>query len=151
MKLTTLCYIKDQDKVLMLHRTKKQEDPNQSKWIGIGGKLEHNESPLECIKREIYEETGLTTDDLKLRGIITFILPKWEDEISFLYEANKYSGEIKECDEGELAWVKINDVTKLNLWEGDYHFIDTLLNSDKFIEIKLIYDKDDNLINVVKY
>lgn len=150
MKLTTLCYIRNQDKVLMLHRNKKNQDPNLSKWIGIGGKLENEESPIECIRREIYEETGLSVNEIKMRGVITFILPRWENEISFLYETNDFVGEIKECNEGELEWVGIKDVTKLNLWEGDYYFIETLLNSDNWIEIKLVYDKEDKLIKVIK-
>ena len=81
MKLTTLCYIKKDDQVLMLHRTKKEVDENKNKWIGVGGKLEIHESPDDCIIREVKEETGLTITDYQLRGVITFILPKWEDEI----------------------------------------------------------------------
>ena len=79
MKLTTLCYIRNNDQVLMLHRTKKETDLNKDKWIGVGGKLEQHESPDDCIYREVKEETGLLLQDYQLRGVITLILPKWED------------------------------------------------------------------------
>ena len=59
MKNTTLCYIKQNDKYLMLHRTKKSDDLNEGKWIGIGGHMEDGESPEECVVREVREETGL--------------------------------------------------------------------------------------------
>ncbi|MDE6975995.1 MAG: NUDIX domain-containing protein, partial [Lachnospiraceae bacterium] len=59
-RLTTLCYIEKDGKYLMLHRVSKKEDINQGKWIGVGGHFEGEESPEECLLREVYEETGLT-------------------------------------------------------------------------------------------
>ena len=58
-KLTTLCYIEKDNKYLMLHRIKKENDINHDKWIGVGGKFEWGESPEECMLREVWEETGL--------------------------------------------------------------------------------------------
>lgn len=72
-ELTTICYLEQQCKYLMLHRTKKQHDINKDKWIGIGGHFEYGESPEECIQREMVEECGITLSDPKLRGIITFV------------------------------------------------------------------------------
>ena len=60
MKNVTLCYIEQNGKYLMLHRTKKENDLNKDKWIGVGGKFEDKESPEECVIRETKEETGLT-------------------------------------------------------------------------------------------
>ena len=54
-ELTTICYLEQQGKYLMLHRTKKQHDINKDKWIGIGGQFEYGESPEECIQREMTE------------------------------------------------------------------------------------------------
>ena len=72
---TTLCYIQKDDCYLMLHRVKKKKDYNKDKWIGIGGKFENGESPFDCIKREVLEETGLVLNEEKLeyRGIVTFV------------------------------------------------------------------------------
>ena len=57
---TTLIYMERGEEYLMLHRTKKENDCNRDKWIGIGGKFESGESPEECALREAKEETGLT-------------------------------------------------------------------------------------------
>ena len=69
---TTLCYVLRGDEVLMLHRTKKKNDINQDKWIGIGGKFEGMESPDECLLREAKEETGLTVlpETIKEFGLV---------------------------------------------------------------------------------
>lgn len=147
MILSTLCYIEKDNQVLMLHRTKKSIDPNGGKWIGVGGKLEQNESPDECIIREVYEETGLQIQP-QLRGILTFILPKWENELTFLYTSNNFEGTIKECNEGQLHWIDKEKVLDLNLWEGDKHFLPKLLETNDFFTMKLVYDKDDQLLEV---
>ena len=143
MKLTTLCYIENEkEEYLMLHRTKKEQDPNEGKWIGIGGKFLDKESPEECVCREVLEETGLTLTDYEIRGIVTFISDLWETEYMYLFTAKGYEGTIKECDEGELLWVKKVDVEKLKLWEGDRIFLDQLSNSSKFFLLKLVYEGD---------
>ena len=80
---TTLCYIEKDGCYLMLHRTKKQNDYNHDKWIGIGGKFENGESPEDCVRREIYEETGLIVnpEDLEYCGIVTFVDKSEEDKV----------------------------------------------------------------------
>lgn len=70
---TTLCYIEQDEKYLMLHRISKKNDVNKDKWIGVGGKFEAGETPEECLMREVTEETGLTLLDYTFRGIMTFI------------------------------------------------------------------------------
>lgn len=148
MKITTLCYILNKEKVLFLLRNKKENDLNENKYIGVGGKLEKDESPKEGIIREIKEETGLNAKNVKLKGIITFILPKWENELCFVYTCDEYEGIMHECDEGELVWVDKKDINKLNLWEGDKLFLPKLFE-DKLFIMKLIYDINDNLINYI--
>lgn len=146
MKITTLCYIKNDDKVLFLLRNKKENDLNANKYIGVGGKLEEHESPKEGIIREIKEETGLITNDVSLKGIITFILPKWEDELCFVYICDNYQGNIHKCDEGDLIWIKKEEISKLDLWEGDRIFLPYLLKDDeKIFILKLEYDENDKL------
>lgn len=143
MKLTTLCYIEnDRGEYLMLHRTKKQNDLNAGKWIGIGGKFEADETPEECLLREVYEETGLTLTHYRFRGIVTFLSNEWEGEYMHLFTADKYEGTLCDCNEGELAWVPKNDVLKLNLWEGDHIFLRELLENDRFFSLKLSYTGD---------
>ena len=143
MKLTTLCYIEnDHGEYLILHRTKKQNDLNAGKWIGVGGKFEADETPEECLLREVYEETGLTLTRYRFRGIVTFLSNEWEGEYMHLFTADKYEGTLCDCTEGELAWVPKNDVLKLNLWEGDHIFLRELLKNDRFFSLKLSYTGD---------
>ena len=141
MKMTTLCYIENNDCYLMLHRTKKKKDVNKDKWIGVGGHAEGNETPQECLLREVKEETGLLLTSYKFRGLITFISDKYEAEMMCLFTADGYTGELITCDEGELKWVKKSEVPQLPTWEGDAQFLKLLLEDEKrFFAMKLRYE-----------
>lgn len=91
MKQTTLCYLEHQGKYLMLHRVKKQNDASHDKWIGVGGKCEADESPDECMLREVKEETGLTVTSWRYRGIVTFISDIWPCEYMHLFTADRWN------------------------------------------------------------
>ncbi len=142
-QLTTLCYIEKNDSYLMLHRVKKENDINKDKWIGVGGHFEKEESPEDCLLREVMEETGLTLNSFEFRGIVTFIShEKGKDTITeymCLYTSDDFSGEIKDCDEGKLEWIKKEDLLKLNLWEGDKIFLRLLQEKNSFFSLKLVY------------
>ena len=141
MKMTTLCYIENNDCYLMLHRTKKKKDVNKDKWIGVGGHAEGNETPQECLLREVKEETGLLLTSYKFRGLITFISDEYEAEMMCLFTADGYTGELITCDEGELEWVKKSDVPQLPTWEGDAQFLKLVLEDEKrFFAMKLRYE-----------
>ena len=144
--ITTECYIRRDSDVLFIR--KGRNDMNTGKYLGIGGHLEKGESPDDCMVREIYEETGIRPEelkDLRMRGMVTFINSKYEDEYIFLFEA-EYTGEEdpakRPCDEGTLEWVSIDKIYDLPLWEGDREFFKPLFGSDKFFSMKLIYDGD---------
>ena len=139
MRLTTLCYVERDGCWLMMHRVRKNEDENAGKWIGIGGHLEENESPEECIRREAMEEAGIRLTDLRLRGIITFILPDWGNELTFLYTAQAEGDPFRECSEGLLEWVPVEKVTDLPLWEGDRVFLPLLRTREDAFSLKLVY------------
>ncbi len=145
MRNTTLCYIEKDGKYLMLHRTKKSNDLNRDKWIGVGGKFEDKESPEECVVRETLEETGLTLTDYDYRGIVTFVSDEWETEYMHLFVGKSFEGTLKECDEGVLEWVEKEKVKELSLWEGDKIFLDLIENPSPFFSLKLVYE-GDNLI-----
>ena len=137
---TSLCYIEKDGRYLMLHRVKKENDVNRDKWIGVGGKFEEGESPEECAAREIFEETGLVAKNLAYRGIVNFVCPPYESEDMHLFTTSDFSGELKECDEGRLEWVEKSRLSELNLWEGDYIFLDLLNKNEPFFKLKLTYD-----------
>ena len=137
--ITTLCYIEKDGCYLMLHRVRKQNDCNRDKWIGVGGHIEAGESPEDCLVREVKEETGLALTSFKLRGVITFITENCEGEYMFLYTADGYTGELTECDEGVLEWVKKETVGELPIWEGDKIFFRLLEEERDFFSLKLRY------------
>ena len=115
MQNTTLCYITRGEQVLMLHRTKKKNDLNHDKWIGIGGKCEADENPDECMLREVHEETGLTVTRWRYRGIVTFISDTWPCEYMHLFSADRWEGSQTACDEGDLAWIDKDRLFDLTL------------------------------------
>lgn len=144
---TTLCYIENNGAYLMIHRVKKKNDMNKDKWLGIGGKLEPGESPFECARREILEETGLTVTNLHYRGIITFVSDEYGTEYMHLFSADEFSGEINyDCDEGTLEWVDKSRVYDLPIWEGDKIFFKLLETEQRFFSLKLCY-KGDTLVS----
>lgn len=145
-RLSTLCYIEQDGKYLMLHRTVKKNDVNKDKWIGVGGHFEHGESPEECLLREVKEETGYTLTSWKYRGIVTFVYGEDTVEYMSLYTADGFSGEPVECDEGELEWVDKKDIPALELWEGDKIFFRLLDMGREFFSLKLVYDRQDVLL-----
>ncbi len=139
---TTLCYIERGDEYLMLHRVKKENDINRDKWIGLGGKFEEDESPDECLLREVYEESGLKLTSWRYRGIVTFVNTVCESEYMHLFTADAFEGEIGPCNEGELEWIKKSELLKLTLWEGDKIFLRLLDENEPFFSLKLCYDGD---------
>lgn len=143
MKNTTLCYIEKSGAYLMLHRIKKVNDENRDKWIGIGGKVEEGESPYDCARREILEETGVSVRNLEYRGLITFVSDLWGTEYMHLFYADGYEGEINyDCSEGKLEWVKKEDISRLPIWEGDKIFLHLLDTERRFFSLKLNYSGD---------
>ena len=149
MQLTSLCYIEKDNKYLMLHRVKKENDANKDKWIGVGGKFEDGEAPEECMLREVKEETGLTLTSYKFRGIVTFVSDEWGCEYMHLFTANQFEGEIRECKEGELVWVNKDELMTLNLWEGDKIFLQLLEEKEEFFSLKLEYRGEELIKHTV--
>jgi len=142
MKNTTLCYIENDGKYLMLHRVKKTVDENKNKWIGVGGKFEEGESPEECLLREVREETGLELLSYCFRGIVTFVSDEWGTEYMHLFTSDNFSGSLTPCSEGVLEWIDKTEVETLNIWEGDRIFLRLLVSGRPFFLLKLCYSGD---------
>lgn len=155
MKLTTICYIKKDNKTLMLYRNKKENDIHEGKYVGVGGKFEEGETPEECILREVKEETGLTLKSTKYNGLITF--PKFknnEDWYMFIYSSDEFEGDLtkedmKNCPEGKLVWVDNDKLLDLNMWEGDKLFL-KWVETNRIFSAKMTYEgkklKDYNVV-----
>lgn len=148
--LATMCYIDNGDSYLMLKRNKKENDIHKNLIISVGGKLENGETPEECVIREVKEETNLDIKNPKLCGIITF--PNFENKnnwYTYVFKVNNFTGNItKDCNEGELIWINKKDILnkKINTWEGDFIFLEWLINNKNFFSAKFNY-KEKKLID----
>lgn len=140
MKMTTLCYLEDGERYLLLHRTRKENDDNADKWIGVGGKFEDGESPEDCVLREVREETGVSLTDYRYRGIITFVNTRYPTEYMHLFTADAWTGSFADCDEGDLEWIGKDTLLHLPMWEGDRIFLRLLKENRPFFSLKLVYD-----------
>ncbi len=132
----------------MLHRTKKNNDLNHDKWIGVGGGLEIGETIDQCLLREVREETGLTLTYYRKRGIVDFISDIAEDEQMHLYTADAWTGDLIVCNEGDLVWIDKREVPQLELWEGDRIFLRLLRENVSEFHLRLEYN-GDKLIRAV--
>lgn len=137
----------------MLHRIKKENDQNRDKWLGIGGKFENRESPFDCAKREISEETGLLASSLEYRGIVTFVSDEYGTEYMHLFKCRDFSGAIKDdCNEGVLEWIEKKRLYELPMWEGDRIFLELLDKESPFFSLKLVYSGErliEHTLNVI--
>ncbi len=142
----TLCYIRNDNKTLMLHRVKKENDIHKDKWNGLGGKFEKGESPEECLEREVLEESGLTINDYRLAGVLTFpLFDGKNDWYVYLYEVTGFSGELIDSPEGNLEWIDDDMLFQLPLWEGDHLFLKWMFEG-KFFSAKFVYE-NSKLVN----
>lgn len=148
MKETVLCYIENNGCYLLLLRNKKEIDINKGKYIGIGGHIELGENKEEALIREVKEETGLIVESYQYRAKLIFINNGYK-EIMYLFTVDKFTGEVKECDEGELHWIRKEDIFKFPHWEGDEIFIKKMLDTNEYFDLTLIY-KDDRLVEVIE-
>lgn len=148
-ELTTLVYLEKDGKYLMLLRNKKKNDENANKYIGVGGHVEEGETILQCAKREVYEETGLTMNKATYKGIVDFYKDgKSSIERMYLYTSKDFVGEVKDCDEGTLEWVPIDKMEELPLWDGDKVFMPLIPIRDRAFHLTLVYSENDELLDV---
>ena len=139
MKLATLCYVRRNGKTLMVHRIKKPDDIHEGKWNGLGGKFEPGETPEECARREIFEESGLRVKKLVLKGLLSFpLFARNEDWYAFVFVGTDIEGSLIESPEGTLQWIDDSKLTELNLWEGDRIFL-PWLERPGFFSGKFVY------------
>ena len=139
MRRSTLCYIYRGDQVLMLHRTRKKNDINHDKWLGIGGGIEAGESVEACLLREAKEETGLTLTRYRYHGVVDFASDIYEDEEMHLFTADGFTGELIQCDEGDLEWIDRSMLLRLPHWEGDAICLKLLDQDAPFFRLRLEY------------
>ena len=145
---STCAYLMNGDQVLMLYRNKKKADVNQGYYIGIGGKIEKEESPRACIVREVQEETGLVipAGQFHYRGKVYFDSPGYEKETIWLYTAEIHTDRIAVCQEGTPVFVRKEDIMNLHLWEGDRIFLRRMMTGVDVFCYRFSYDAQGKLI-----
>ena len=145
METTVQVYLKKDNSYLLLYRNKKKNDMSEGKWIGVGGLVEKGETIDDAVIREVCEETGLTVHSLKCDGEVLFINNDYE-EMMYVYEISDFTGELKDCNEGELAWVDIDEMLTLPMWEGDKAYL-PLLRRHEYFRLEIRY-RDKTLVSV---
>ncbi|MHA1978029.1 MAG: NUDIX hydrolase [Candidatus Hodarchaeales archaeon] len=149
-KLATLAYLLHDNEVLLLYRNKKENDFHEGKFVGLGGRLEPGETPLECVIREIKEEAGYEFEpsEVTFRGYIYFdeVNRNIESEdlpafnwLVFIYTATVQEKKVVTNSEGELQWFLKTKVPYENMWGGDRIFTPKILETDKILEGKFLY------------
>ena len=144
--ITTLCYIEQDGKYLMLHRTKKKQDINGGKWIGVGGHLEEGESPEDCLVREVWEETGLTIENPEFRGLY-----HWHKDgvhhVITLYRAYTFCGELESSEEGRVYWISLEELKTKKLASGMEYVLE-MMESETIKECYVRREADRYVGNV---
>jgi len=145
----SLCYVVQDGQVLLL---KRERPPHVGLWSPPGGKMEHGESPQECARREIFEETGLTLGEPRLRAITTVIdvaLPvHW---LLFVFRADGCTGELNTSAEGELRWIPLNAVDDYPRPEADSMVFPHVLTDGGVMQVKFMYDTPARQVEMVEY
>ena len=144
--LQNMCMIYDRenDKILVLDKVKKHG------WEGltfVGGHVEEGEVLYDSCVREVFEETGLTVKNLKLKGTVSWIDEiKDKRELGFLYYTEDFSGElIENNDEGTLSWFGIDEFRNA---DGKSYSIDKILDlflNDDYSELIVKWNKNDEV------
>lgn len=134
---TNMCMIYDGEKILVQNRI-------NLNWPGItflGGHVEHAESFTASVIREVFEETGLTIENPILCGIKQFQDKEDNRYVVLFFKTDKYSGELKSSDEGEVFWIDRNDLSDYDIAE-DFDDMLKIFESDSLSEFYYIKEKD---------
>jgi 8-oxo-dGTP diphosphatase len=137
----TLCIIRDDDKVLFQKRYK---SPFKGYWNAPGGKVEIQESPKEACIREVYEETGISLNSIKFRGVMTVsdTTKKIDTEVLMLFESNSFQGELISSNEGEVDWIELDRIYESSIVpESMTYLLPYITDYEGIITGKLVYNR----------
>ena len=136
-ELTNLCLIRRGGEILLQNRVK-------ADWRGLalpGGHVEPGESFVDSVIREMKEETGLTVKNPRLRGVKQFPIDGGR-YIVFLYETTEFEGELRDSEEGGVAWYPRDQVPNLPTVE-DLEELIRVMERDDLSEFIYLVDGDD--------
>jgi len=142
---TNMCMVQDAEgNVLVQDRV----DPS---WRGIafpGGHVEAGEAFVDSVIREVKEETGLTVSELRLCGIKDWVRDDGTRYVVHLYKTNKYTGELSSSEEGDVFWVKLDDLYGMELSKSMKSVL-KIFFEDTYTE-QFFYKENDEWIEVLK-
>ena len=136
-ELTVLCLIYNKDKILLQNRIKQD-------WKGYtlpGGHVEKGESIVEAVIREMKDETGLPIHDPKLCGIKQFPIEEGR-YIVFLFQTDKFQGELVSSEEGEMVWIDRNELSKIETVE-DFKELLAVFDEESLTEFLYVLDGEE--------
>ena len=147
----TMCFLRNNDRTLLLYRNKGEGDIHHNYYVPPGGRTERGERGIDCIIREFKEETGLTLINPRLRVIATFynqgrILggkENPEDWCVEVYEAREFKGElIEEHPEAKPNWISDSNLANVRMYQGDRRILE-LISQEGVFEVVTQYDKEE--------
>lgn len=139
-ELTVLCLIHKDDSYLLQDRIKKD-------WKGFtlpGGHIEPGESIVDAVVREMKEETGLMIKSPRLCGVKHFPIEGGR-YIVFLFKTDQFEGELADSDEGKMHWVKISELSNVNL-VSDFEELIEVMISESLTEFQYVIENDDWIV-----
>ena len=124
---TNMCMISDGKGSILV------QDRRNPDWPGVtfpGGHVEPGEAFADSVIREVWEETGLTIENPILCGVKQFQTKENERYVVLFYKTNRFSGELKSSDEGEVFWIPRDNLPRYTL-------------ADDFLEMVSIFEADN--------
>jgi len=140
----TICYLIDiRDRVLLQYKSR---GFGRGKWNGPGGKIENGESPIECVRREVFEETGIEILNARLLGELEFIFPhnNADNFYSYVFVSYDYRGKPKDKGEGELKWFRKEEMPLAEMWDDDQHWLPEILEGN-FVRKRFYFNKNSQV------
>jgi len=127
----TICHVIRDGRFLLKKATR---GISKGKWNGPGGKSEPGETPEECARREVFEETGLRVSSLFYHGVLTFIM-EGKSEVfmrAHLFSTRKIEGRARSGEEGPVKWFPLRNPPYDEMWEDDRFWLPLMLMGKKF-------------------
>lgn len=140
--LTNMCMVYDGRKVLVEEKLYEDDTEGRSKGIIFpGGHVERSEPIVDSVIREIYEETGLTIENPLLCGVKDWVEEDGRRYVVFLFKTDKFSGELKSSEEGEVFWTDLDTLLELPvIWHMDRML--RIFDRGEFAELFLDVEND---------